>query len=89
MGEPNGIDSLVGGWAIPKAYSGDMRQRLITEVESGFRLIVCRATVSKSIAMRHGIKAFMLRKALFALSIAVADPSGHERVRIAAVQPDL
>jgi hypothetical protein len=24
--------------------------------------------------MRHGIKAFMLSKALFALSIAVADP---------------
>ena len=35
MGEPNGIDSLVGGWAIPKAYSGDMRQRVIAEVESG------------------------------------------------------
>jgi hypothetical protein len=23
MGESNGIDSLFGGWAMPKAYSGD------------------------------------------------------------------
>jgi transposase-like protein len=35
MGESNGIDSLLGGWAMPKAYSGDMRQRVIAEVESG------------------------------------------------------
>ena len=35
MGESNGIDSLLGGWAMPKVYSGDMRQRVITEVESG------------------------------------------------------
>jgi transposase len=35
MGESSGIDSLLGGWAMPKAYSGDMRQRVIAEVESG------------------------------------------------------
>jgi transposase len=35
MGESNGIDPLLGGWAMPKAYSGDMRQRVIAEVESG------------------------------------------------------
>jgi hypothetical protein len=23
-GESNGIDSLLGGWAMPKAYSGDI-----------------------------------------------------------------
>jgi len=34
MGESSGIDSLLGGWAMPKAYSGDMRQRVIAEVES-------------------------------------------------------
>jgi transposase len=35
MGESNGIDSLLGGWAMPKVYSGDMRQSVIAEVESG------------------------------------------------------
>ena len=35
MGESIGIDSLLGGWAIPKAYSGEMRERVIAEVESG------------------------------------------------------
>jgi transposase len=35
MGESIGIDSLLGGWAMPKAYSGDMRERVIAEVESG------------------------------------------------------
>src|SRR5262249_37464870 len=35
MGESIGIDSLLGGWAMPKAYSGEMRERVITEVESG------------------------------------------------------
>jgi transposase len=35
MGESIGIDSLLGGWAMPKAYSGDMRKRVIAEVESG------------------------------------------------------
>jgi hypothetical protein len=35
MGESSGIDSLLGGWAMPKACSGDMRQRVIAEVESG------------------------------------------------------
>jgi transposase len=35
MGESDGIDSLLGGWAMPKAYSRDMRQRVIAEVESG------------------------------------------------------
>src|SRR5882724_5310333 len=35
MGEANGIDSLLGGWAMPKAYSGEMRERVIAEVESG------------------------------------------------------
>ena len=34
MGESNGIDSLLGGWAMPKVYSEDMRQRVIAEVES-------------------------------------------------------
>src|SRR5262245_31587041 len=35
MGESIGIDSLVGGWTMPKAYSGEMRERVIAEVESG------------------------------------------------------
>src|SRR5258708_1650651 len=35
MGETIGIDSLLGGWAMPKAYSGEMRERVIAEVESG------------------------------------------------------
>jgi hypothetical protein len=35
MGESIGIDSLLGRWAMPKAYSGDMRERVIAEVESG------------------------------------------------------
>jgi len=35
MGESIGIDSLLGGWTMPKAYSGDMRVRVIGEVESG------------------------------------------------------
>jgi transposase len=35
IGESDGIDSLLGGWAMPKAYSRDMRQRVIAEVESG------------------------------------------------------
>src|SRR5262249_43171721 len=33
--ESIGIDSLLGGWAMPKAYSGEMRERVIAEVESG------------------------------------------------------
>jgi hypothetical protein len=32
--ESNGIDSLLGGWAMPKAYFGEMSQRIIAEVES-------------------------------------------------------
>jgi transposase len=35
MGESIGIDSLLGGWWMPKAYSGDIRERVIAEVESG------------------------------------------------------
>src|SRR6266478_2884167 len=35
MGEAIGIGSLLGGWAMPKAYSGEMRERVIAEVESG------------------------------------------------------
>jgi transposase len=35
MGESIGTDSLLGGWAMPKTYSGDMRERVIAEVESG------------------------------------------------------
>src|SRR5258707_3965816 len=35
MEEAIGIDSLVGGWAVPKAYAGEMRERVIAEVESG------------------------------------------------------
>src|SRR3989475_5183225 len=35
MGEAIGIDSLLGGWAMPKAFSGEMRERVIAEVESG------------------------------------------------------
>src|SRR6516165_300603 len=35
MGDSIGIDSLWGGWAMPRAYSGDMRRRVIAEVESG------------------------------------------------------
>jgi hypothetical protein len=34
MGESNGIDSLLGGWAMPNAYSGEMRQRVIAEAEA-------------------------------------------------------
>jgi transposase len=35
MGESIGIDSLLGGWMMPRAYSGDMRERVIAEVEGG------------------------------------------------------
>src|SRR5262249_39695660 len=35
MRESIGIDSVLGGWAMPKAYSEDMRARVIAEVESG------------------------------------------------------
>jgi hypothetical protein len=35
MGESIGIHSLLGGWAMPKAYSGEMREQVIAEVESG------------------------------------------------------
>ena len=35
IGESIGIDSLLGGWVMPKAYSGEMRERVIAEVESG------------------------------------------------------
>jgi transposase len=35
MGESIGIDSLLGGGMMPKSYSGDMRLRVIGEVESG------------------------------------------------------
>src|SRR5262245_62623795 len=35
MGESIGIDSVLGGWTMPTAYSGDMRKRVIAEVESG------------------------------------------------------
>jgi hypothetical protein len=35
MGESVGIDSLLGGWAMPKACPGDMRERVIAQVESG------------------------------------------------------
>src|SRR5262245_4957055 len=35
IGESTGIDSLLGGGTMPKAYSGDMRERVIAEVESG------------------------------------------------------
>jgi hypothetical protein len=34
-GDSNGIDSLLGGWAMPNAYFGEMRQRVIAEAESG------------------------------------------------------
>src|SRR6516162_2018222 len=37
MGEAIGIDSLLGGWAMPKAYSGEMRERAIAEVEVELR----------------------------------------------------
>src|SRR5262249_57307926 len=35
MRESIGIDSVLGGWAMPKVYSEDMRARVIAEVESG------------------------------------------------------
>ena len=35
MGESIEIDSLLGGGTMPKAYSGDMRERVIARVESG------------------------------------------------------
>ena len=35
MRESIGIDSVLGGWAMPKAYSEDVRARVIAEVESG------------------------------------------------------
>src|SRR5262249_27636948 len=35
MRESIGIDSVLGGWAMPKAYSEDMRARVLAEVESG------------------------------------------------------
>jgi transposase len=35
MNDSNGIDSLLGGGTMPKAYSADMRTRVIGRVESG------------------------------------------------------
>ena len=35
MSESIGIDSLLGGGPMPKAYSADMRERVIGRVESG------------------------------------------------------
>ena len=35
MRESSGIDSLLGGGTMPKAYSADMRGRVIARVESG------------------------------------------------------
>src|SRR6476646_7884317 len=35
MGEAIGIDSLLGGWALPKAYAGERSERVIAEVDSG------------------------------------------------------
>jgi transposase len=35
MGESIGIDSLLGGGTMPKAYSGDVRERVIGRVASG------------------------------------------------------
>jgi transposase len=35
MSESLGIDSPLRGWAMPKAYSGDMRERVIEAVEIG------------------------------------------------------
>jgi len=34
MGESTGTDSILGGGAMPKAYSADMRERVIGRVES-------------------------------------------------------
>jgi transposase len=35
MSESLCIDSPLGGWAMPKAYSGDLRERVIEAVEMG------------------------------------------------------
>ena len=35
MSESLDIDSLQRGWAMPKAYSGDLRERVIEAVEAG------------------------------------------------------
>jgi transposase len=35
LSDSNGIDSLLGGGTMPKAYSSDMRGRVIARVESG------------------------------------------------------
>jgi len=35
MSESLGIDSPLRGWAMPKSYSGDLRERVIEAVEAG------------------------------------------------------
>jgi transposase len=35
MSESIGIDSILGGWTMPTAYSADIRVRVIARVESG------------------------------------------------------
>ena len=62
MGESIGIDSLLGA-GMPKAYSGEMRERLIAEVESGAsrREAAEEFAVSASTASPRHVRALLFR----------------------------
>jgi hypothetical protein len=61
MGEAIGIDSLLGGWAMPKAYSGEMRERVIAEVESGLDEVVLAMRKHKIPGGRTAVWCFFKR----------------------------
>ena len=63
MSESIGIDSPLRGWAMPKSYSGDLRERVIEAVEMGasrreaadrFEISVSSAINGCSAGMRGG-----------------------------------
>ena len=51
MGESGGIDSS-GGRTMPKAYSADIRMRVIARVEGGLREAAEQLDISPSAAVR-------------------------------------
>jgi len=52
MSESFGTDSPLRGWTMPKAYSGDLRERVIEAVEHEGRRGVRLPSVSASVRVR-------------------------------------
>jgi len=73
IGESIGIDSLLEGWAMPKAYSGEMRERVIAEVESG----ASRREAAEKFAVSAGT-AVILGQVLFGRRAAAWPNRGAE-----------